>query len=172
MEDRMGKHEARETVAPAVAPRTFVVFRIGADRFALDAALVCEAVRAVWVARLPQAPDVVEGVINLRGEIVPVLDVALRFGFRERPLDARHHFIVANAGGRKVALHVDRVDELVLVDPSAIDSAGRIVAGARHVAGVARLPDGLIVIHDLEHFLTAGESEALDSALDGGEALS
>ncbi len=124
-----------------------------------------EIVRAVAIAALPGAPSVVEGVINFRGRIVPVVAPRRRFGMPEVPLHPDQHFIVANAGPRLVAMRVDRATELTTIAAQAIERAGDVVPAAPYVAGVGRLPDGLLVIHDLERFLSLDETARLDLAL-------
>ena len=144
---------------------SLVVFAIDPHRFAVRAGQVLEVVRAVAVAALPSAPRVVEGVINYRGRIVPVLDIRSRFGLPERPLDPRQHFVVAEAGPRVVALRVDRAEELLSVPSEAIEPASHTAPGSQYAEGVARLADGLIVIHDLHRFLSLDEGERTDAAL-------
>jgi purine-binding chemotaxis protein CheW len=142
-----------------------VAFTLHGERFAIRGRDVREVVRAVAVAALPDAPEVVEGVINYRGRIVPVLDVRARFGLPGRPLDATQHFILADAGPRLVALRVDQALDLLEVPADAIESAASVAPGSRRTEGVARLPDGLIVIHHLEDFLSLDEGIALDESL-------
>ncbi|MEA3246158.1 MAG: chemotaxis protein CheW [Gemmatimonadota bacterium] len=141
-------------------------FRLGAARFALAAQDVREVVRAVAIAPLPAAPPVVEGVINHRGTIAAVLDIRRRFSLASVPLRADQHFIVATAAPRTVALRVDEADELVTVAADLIEPAQRAAPDAKHVAGIARLPDGVLVIHDLATFLAHDEAVQLDAALD------
>ncbi|HEX9632700.1 MAG TPA: chemotaxis protein CheW [Gemmatimonadales bacterium] len=142
-----------------------LVFVLATDRFAVRARRVREVVRAVTVAALPDAPPVVEGAINYRGRIVPVIDTRLRVGWPSRPLDPSQHFIVADAGPRRVVLRVDQVVDLVAVAEDVIESAARATPGARYTEGIARLPDGLIVIHDLERFLSLDEGQEVDAAV-------
>lgn len=144
---------------------SLLVFTLGDARFGLHAMLVREVVRAVAIAPLPKAPAIVEGVINYRGTIVPVLDVRQRFRLDPAPLDPRQHFVVAQAGARLVALRVDRATELVTVSEASIRPAATAVPGTEYVAGIAQLPDGLLVIHDLERFLALEESEQLERAV-------
>lgn len=146
-------------------PVDLLVFALEPDRFAVSARLVQETVRAVAIAAVPDAPDVVEGAINYRGRIVPVIDVRSRFGIPSQPLAPSQHFIVAEAGPRVVVLRVDRALELISVDADAVESAERVAPGAPYIEGIARLPDGLVVIHDLERFLSLDEGRRLDSAL-------
>jgi purine-binding chemotaxis protein CheW len=142
-----------------------VVFALHGERFALQGRAVREVVRAVAVAALPDAPGVVEGVINYRGRLAPVLDVRSRFGLPPQLLDPSQHFILADAGSRLVALRVDRALDLLEVPADAIEAADSVAPGSRRTEGVARLPDGLVVIHDLERFLSLDEGNALDAAL-------
>ena len=149
----------------SAAPVQLLVFALGSERFAVRAPLVAEVVRAVAVAALPDAPPVVEGAINHRGRIVAVVDVRRRLGLASPPLDPSQHFIVADAGPRRVALRVDSAMDLVAVTEDAIESAARATPGARYTEGIARLADGLIVIHDLERFLSLDEGREVDAAL-------
>ena len=121
--------------------------------------------RAVSIAPLPKSPPIVEGVINVRGTLVPVLDIRQRFGLPSSPVSPSDHLILAEAGGRTVALRVDRAHELIPVAPHDIIPADITVPGAGMVSGLARLPDGVLVIHDLERFLSLDEAKATDKAL-------
>lgn len=149
----------------AQRPVPLLIFLLGPDRFALPTAHVREMTRAAAVARVPGAPSLVDGVLNLRGTIVPVLDVRQRFGLEPCPLEPDQHFIVAQAGPRLVALRVDRVTDLVEVDAAVIEAASRSTPAADYVAGIATLPDGVLVIADLARFLSLDEAEQLDTAL-------
>lgn len=149
-----------------MSTQQLLTFEVGASRFALPARLLHEVVRAVAIAPLPKAPPIVEGVINVRGTVVPMLDIRQRFGLSPTPVAPEQHVLIAQSGGRVVALRVDRAVDLVSVDDAAIESAARVVPGVEYVAGIAKLPDGLIVIHDLERFLSLEEAGQLDVAGD------
>jgi purine-binding chemotaxis protein CheW len=141
-----------------------LVFEVGGDLYGLPTADVREIVRAVAVTPLPGAPRVIEGVVDLRGRLVPVLDVRARFGVPPRALDPSDHFIVASAGARPVILHVDRATHIALVDESAVQSRDSLGPGAAWFAGLAHTAEGLLLIHDVAAFLSASEAEALDAA--------
>lgn len=152
--------------APAAAASiNLVLFDVSQRRIALPASVVQEVIRAVAISPLPTAPEIVEGVINFRGTVLPVIDVRPRFGFPPSPLTPDQHFIVARAGRRIVAMRVDHVVGLEQVGADEIQSADQVATGSRHVAGIARLADGAVVIQDLEHFLSLDEAAALDTAL-------
>ncbi len=145
-------------------PLQVLVFEVAGRRYGLPAEDVQELVRAVSIVPLPRAPAVVEGVINLRGRVVPVLDVRGRFRLPARPLEPGDHFIVARAGQRVVALRVDRAVDLVRLEPADVEEAGAVVPGVEYVGWVARLPHDLVLIHDLRTFLSQDEAAALDGA--------
>jgi purine-binding chemotaxis protein CheW len=140
------------------------VFDVGGQRHGLPASDVQELLRAVAVVALPRAPAGVEGIINLRGQVVPVLPLRRRFGLPARPANPADHFIVARTAGRLVALRVDRALDLVRLSPADLEQAAGLLAGTA-LGWVARLPDGLVLIHDLHNLLSREESAALADAL-------
>jgi purine-binding chemotaxis protein CheW len=98
---------------------------------------------------------------------VPVLDLRARFGLPARAVDPSEHFVIAEAGDRTVALRTDAVVGLSTVDDTALADPRGAVPSAEHVPAAARLPDGLVLIHDLRTFLSAAEAASLDRALAG-----
>jgi purine-binding chemotaxis protein CheW len=147
-----------------------LVFEVGGQRYGLPAADIREIVRAVAIVPLPKAPAIVEGIINLRGRLVPVLDLRTRFGLPAKPVEPADHLIVAWAGPRLVALRVDRATHLVRLDPAEVEDAKGVVPGVEYVAWVAKLPFDLVLIHDLRTFLSRAESVTLDEALPVSQA--
>jgi purine-binding chemotaxis protein CheW len=152
----------------AATVESVLVFQLGGRRFGLPLASVREVIRAVAMVGLPGAPPVVEGVIDLRGTAVPVLDLRARFGLPPRRLSPDDFLVTARAGERLVAVRVDAVEWLVPLDPARIDDPADLTDGVRHIAGIAHLDDGMVLIHDIETFLEQAESEALERALAGG----
>lgn len=151
--------------AVLTSTREVLVFEVGGQRYGLPSTDVRELVRAVAITPLPSAPAVIEGVVNVRGRILPVLDIRSRFHLPAKALDISDHFIVASAGSRGVILRVDRATHLALVDEAAFQAPQMLGPGADHVAGVAILDDGMVLIHDLVTFLSAAEASSLDEAL-------
>ena len=145
-----------------------LVFELDDHRYGLALDSVREIVRAVALARLPGAPAVVEGVINYRGTVVPVFDLRSRFGHAAKRLELSDHFIVAQAGEALVAVRADRADWPVDVAAADIEALDSPVTSA-HVSAVCKLPDGLVLIHDLETFLSTSESLELHAALVVGQ---
>jgi purine-binding chemotaxis protein CheW len=139
-----------------------LTFEIWHERIGIPVADVREVVRAVSIARLPRAPAVVEGVVNVRGSIVPVLDIRARFNLPRKIVEPSDHLVIAFAKRRLVAIRVDRVTDLLVLERSDVEDLAVAVPGTGLVAGVAKLHDGLLLIHDLATFLSATEAEALD----------
>jgi purine-binding chemotaxis protein CheW len=142
-----------------------VVFEAGGQRYGLPAADVREVLRAAALTPLPGAPAVIEGVLNVRGAIVTVLDLRARFRLPPKVLEPSDHLIVATAGPRVVALRADRALGLVRLAADLVEDPRRLVPGTEYVAGVAPVEDGLLLIHDLRTFLSASEAATLDDAL-------
>jgi purine-binding chemotaxis protein CheW len=142
-----------------------VVFEVGGQFYALPALDVLELVRAVAIVPLPRAPGIVEGIINLRGKLVPVLDIRSRFRLPPKPLHPNDHLLVASAGAHVVAVRADRAVNLIHLDPGDIEEAKGLVPGIDYVSWVAKLPNNLVLIHDLGTFLSRSESVELQRAL-------
>ncbi|MBV9863427.1 MAG: chemotaxis protein CheW [Alphaproteobacteria bacterium] len=141
---------------------TILVFEIAGSRLALNAAKVDRVCPAVAVAPLPQAPAVVEGIVDVAGTILPVFDLRRRFGWAAKPLDPSEHFVLAQAGSRRVLIRADRALAVSSAEVERPEAAQECLDG---LAGIARLPDGLVLIHDLAAFLSGAESEQLDVAM-------
>ena len=146
-------------------PREVLLFTLEGQRYALPMQDVRELVRAVRLTPLPQAPAVVEGLLDLRGELLPVLDMRRRFRLPARPLSTSDHLVIAQAGARRVALRVDRAEGLLALEPGQFDSSPRELPGVGYVAGALKLPDGLVLLHDLRTFLSQAEALELEEAL-------
>ena len=142
-----------------------LVFTLDDWRCALELSCVERTYRAVAITPLPDAPDVVLGIVNISGVIVPVIDIRLRFGLPSKILTPDDLFIIARASGRPAALIVDEVTGVIECSGKDITSASDIVPGIKHVEGVVRLKDGMILIHDLARFLLLEEKAALEQAL-------
>jgi purine-binding chemotaxis protein CheW len=143
----------------------YLLFTVDSARYAIAADSVLEMVRAVAVTTLPGAPVAVAGIINVRGSVVPVFDMRMRFGAPQRRVVPEDHFVLVQATGRSVALHVDTILDLEDIDANAITSATATLPSTKYVAGVAPMADGLVLIHDVDTFLSGAEAETLDTAL-------
>lgn len=147
-----------------------IAFELSGYRYGVLLTEVRELLRIPTIVPLPKAPAIVEGVVNIRGAVVPVMDVRTRFRLPKKPPQPADHLVVTQAGPRVVALRVDRVLGLEHVDPDDIQNPAAITPRAEYLAGVAKHPDGLVLIHDLGTFLADAEARDLDEALDNSSA--
>lgn len=140
-------------------------FNIAGHRAAIRTIDVIEIVRAVLPTRVERGPAVLEGVINLRGQLAPVFSLAERLGFASRALAPSDHFVVARAGRRLVALRAEGQVELLQVADDAVERTETVLTTGAPVAGLARLADGVLLVCDLPAFLSEAEGTAIDTAL-------
>jgi len=123
----------------------------------------------VEIAPLPGAPAIIEGVVNVRGSVVPVFDLRSRLGLPARPIDPAQHLVILASGARASAVRVDSVEDFVSIDDgdiaASIADSGIGSAAPRHVAGIAATADGTTIIYDLAAFLSQSEAKTLDDAL-------
>lgn len=143
-----------------------MVFRLDDQRYALTLPAVDRVVSMVAITPLPNAPDIILGVVNVQGRVIPVINVRRRFGRPERELALTDQLLVAHTARRPVALVADAVLEVIACAEQSLIAAENILPGLEHVAGVVKLTDGLILIHDLDKFLSLDEEAALDQALE------
>lgn len=142
-----------------------VVFELGEERYGLDIATVYEIIRYQPITAVPQAPAFVEGVINLRGRIIPVVDLRDRFGMREGELTKASRIVVADAGGTRLGLVVDGVSEVLMVPTDAIEPTPDVAVNADHVylRGIAKLGERLIILLSLDGLFGISERSALQA---------
>ncbi len=143
-----------------------LVFRLDERRYALPLAVAERVIRAVDVTPLPRAPAIVLGAINVHGRVLPVLNVRRRFLMPEREISPADWFLLAHTTRHTVALVIDESEGVVERPQADIVVSSQIVPGVEAFPGVVRFDDGLVLIHDLERFLSLDEARALDDAMD------
>lgn len=158
----MGDATTQRDRSPAA--RLFV-FSSDGQRYAIPLLEVDRVLPMVAVSALSEAPEVVEGVVNVRGEVVPVVDVRRRLGLPARQQGLSARLVLVRTARRVLALAVDSADGVRELDATAVASAEALISGARYVAGIAALPDGLLFIHDLDAYLSLDDERRLDAAL-------
>jgi len=143
----------------------FVLFTLDEHRYALILSAVIRVVRTVEITSLPKAPDIVRGVVNVQGLVIPVVDIRKRFRLPEREMELSDQLIIASTLGRTVALVVDAVDGVIELANQEMIPPERILSDTEYVEGVIKLEEGLVLIHDLDKFLSCEEDKKLDAAL-------
>jgi len=145
----------------------YVVFTIDDRKFGLGLSCIERILRIVEITPLPGAPEIVTGVINIQGQVVPVYNIRRRFSLPERETSLNDQLIVANASKRKVAIVADRVSGMVECPRQEIVSAADVLPGMDYVEGIIKQADGLIIIHDLDKFLSPAEKKNLTMVIKG-----
>jgi purine-binding chemotaxis protein CheW len=146
--------------------RKLVTFNLDDRKFALYVSAVQRIIRVVEVTALPKAPEIVVGIINLQGTVIPVFDIRVRFHWPAREVRINDQMIIANTAKRTVALIVDSVNDVIEIPEEEIITGGKILPNLEYVEGVVKTEDGMILIHDLESFLSLPEEKILDEALE------
>jgi purine-binding chemotaxis protein CheW len=138
-----------------------VVCQLGDESFGLDIGSVFEIIRFQECTAVPASPSFVDGVINLRGRIIPVVDMASRFGLRRSETTKSTRIIVAGTTGMRVGLVVDAVTEVLMVSDDAVEETPNVAAGydSAYIRGIAKLSEELVILLDL-HALFADQIAA------------
>lgn len=134
-----------------------VAFNLGDEEFGVDIMQVQEIIRMQEVTRIPQAPDFVKGVINIRGKIIVVVSLDKCLGLESKETDEHSRIIVVEVGGSVVGMVVDSVSEILSIQESSIEPAPDIIASkinADYLKGVGKLENRLLILLDLEKILT------------------
>ncbi|MGI6484883.1 MAG: chemotaxis protein CheW [Tepidanaerobacteraceae bacterium] len=143
--------------------RQFVEFKLGEETYGVDILQVKTIERMMPITRVPKAPQFVEGVINLRGDIVTVIDLKKRFDLPKREETDNTRIIIVNVEDITVGMIVDSATEVIQLPQNAIEMAPSIVAGidADFLQGVGKIGDKLLIILDLLKILKPDEIEQL-----------
>ncbi len=136
-----------------------VSFKIGSEEFGVDILEVQEINRMVEITKVPQAPHYVEGVINLRGKVIPIVDLRKRFNLELKEYDKNTRIVVVDIEGNIMGLVVDSVSEVLRLSSSTIEPAPEIVTGinSEYIKGVAKLEDRLLIFLDLSKVIDMNE---------------
>lgn len=160
---------AREEKKPVEATEHLVTFILGNEEYGLDVRLVQEVIRLTEITPVPRAPDFVKGVINLRGRIIPVVDLRRKLALGEVDASARTaRVVVARLRDRLVGLLVDGASQVLKVPVSLIEPAPEEVleVDADYIRGVAKLANRLVILMDLARVLSLEGHEAPPEGLE------
>jgi len=143
-----------------------VGFRIGRETFGLPIAMVREIIRVPDITAVPNAPDYIEGVINLRGRIIPVVDLRKRFGEKSFEPDKKNRVVVVELERRAIGLIVNSASEVLRIPPSEIEQPHNVFQEGEleYITGVGKLKGRLVLLLDLHRVLQRGELRHLDEA--------
>lgn len=147
-------------------------FALAGESYALPILKVREIQAEATITRIPKAPPFMPGVINLRGAIVPILELRVRFSLGEAPDDTRPVIVIVEVQGRTLGIRVDSVSDVLDLDPAAIKPAPELGAqtalGREFIAGLTSLPEAtgagtMLILLDLDHLLSESELMTMES---------
>ena len=143
-----------------------VGFRIGNEMYGVRIGAVREIVRVPEITAVPSAPDNIEGVINLRGKIIPVMDLRKRFGLTEITTDKKNRILVVELDNKLLGLIVNSASEVLKIPPSEVEAPGSVFADGEsgYVTGVGKLKGRLIILLDIAKLLHGPEYKRFEEA--------
>ena len=153
-----------QATATREATREVLVFVLGAEEYGVDILKVQEIRGYEKVTPIPSAPEYLKGVVNLRGTIVPVIDMRVKFGMSEPRYDAFTVVIILRLAHRVIGIVVDAVSDVVALAHDEVKSAPQLgtVVDASFIAGLATQNDRMVLLLDIEKLLSSGELNLLN----------
>jgi purine-binding chemotaxis protein CheW len=142
-----------------------VVFTLDEQLYALPLPVVIKVIHAVEIRHLPKVPEIITGIINVKGQIIPVVDIRKRLDLATHVINPDDRLIIADTGKREIAILVDTVTGIRDLAPSQQSETKETLPFAKYIKGVAKINDELILIYDLEQFLSLDEGKELEQVL-------
>jgi len=142
-----------------------VTFKLGTEEFGVDILKVQEINKMMNITKIPNAPAFFEGVINLRGKIIPIVDLRKRLGFKEQPYDKSTRIIVVELEGLVLGFIVDSVSEVLRIPENTIEPPPSMVAGieSEYIEGVGKLDDRLLILLELKKVFSSPERKDIEN---------
>jgi len=149
-----------------------VSFMVGTEEFAIPILSVQEINRMMQITKVPQSPEFIEGVINLRGKIIPVMDMRKRFGLGAAEENSDERIIVVEVSDRVIGFTVDRVNEVLRISSGIVEPPPTLVCGidSDYVEGVGKLDDRLLILLNLERLFSGDELELMEQAAQAADS--
>jgi purine-binding chemotaxis protein CheW len=145
-----------------------VVFELGSELFGVNIGSVESIIKIQAITKMPHSPDFVEGVTNLRGKVLPVIDLRKRFGLNDKQADKNSRIIVVNDNGTEVGMIVDGVSEVLTVSDQTVEAAPVITTSVNSsfITGLAKIDQRIIILLDLGKILSVQEQSNLQFSLE------
>ena len=157
MEEVKDRHEIEAELNQLIS------FMVGEEEYGLDILRVKEVIRIREITRLPQAPSFVKGIINLRGDVIPIIDLRDKFGLEHREYTAMTRVIVVDVDGKLVGMVVDAASQVVRIPADQIEPPPPIAGGlsVEYIRGVGKLDERLIILLQIDRILSTEEKVEL-----------
>ena len=166
--DQQTGHRASRAAAAAAPASEFLTFRLGAESYGIEILKVQEIRGYENPTAIANAPDFIKGVINLRGVIVPVLDLRIKFRLSEATYDEFTVAIILNVAGRVVGVVVDSVSDVLTLAADSIRPAPEFASAAfdtKYITGLGTVDDRMLIMLDIEKLMTGADMALVDSAI-------
>jgi purine-binding chemotaxis protein CheW len=136
--------------------KQLVIFELGTENFGIDIASVEGINKMLEITKIPQSPAYMEGITNLRGSVLPVIDLSNRFGMPMQERNNETRIVVANIDGLKVGMIVSAVSEVLTIDDSIIEPPPPLASSinSEYIVGVAKIDKRLVILLDLSKVLS------------------
>jgi purine-binding chemotaxis protein CheW len=146
-----------------MAELQYVVFRLGQERFCVDISNVSAITEYREITKVPNAPRYIEGVVSLRGDIIPVVNLKKRFDIEETELTQETRIVNINFNGKDIGFLVDEASQVLRITDDFIEPAPEIIKGKdrEYISGIAKIEDKIAIVLDLEHVFNADERRAV-----------
>ncbi|MGD0570040.1 MAG: chemotaxis protein CheW [Candidatus Sulfotelmatobacter sp.] len=162
-ERKSAAHEPRKTQAELLQ---LVGFRVGGEEFGINILRVQEIIRSQPLTRVPDSPEFMEGVMNLRGKIIPVIALRKRFGLEIIPADKQNRIVVVEIQRMVLGFIVDAVSEVLSIQADSVEPPPRLsVIGREYVSGVGKLGDRLLILLDADRLFSGLEEGMMGGAV-------
>ena len=140
-----------------------VTFNVNKEKFGVDILKVKEIIRMVEITKVPNTPIFVDGVINLRGKVIPIINIRRRFGMQKVENDSNTRIIISELESKTIGFIVDEVNEVLRIPKSSTEAPPEIIAGidAKYITSIGIWNKQMIILLDLDKILSTSEQEAL-----------
>jgi len=157
---------ALDQAAAETAMREFLTFRLGGEEYGIDILRVQEIRGVDAMTRIANTPSFIKGVIDLRGVIVPIVDLRVKFAFEHAAYDAFTVVIILNVGSRVVGIVVDSVSDVITLSDQQVKPPPEFSAavGSNYITGIGRVDEHTIILIDIEQLMTSAEMQLVDQA--------
>ncbi|GAC1659227.1 MAG: chemotaxis protein CheW [Vulcanimicrobiaceae bacterium] len=142
-----------------------VSFHLGSEEYGVDISQVQEIIRMVDITHVPRAPHFMEGVINLRGQLIPIIDLRTRFGMNRTSHTKNTRIVVTEIATKRVGIIVDSVSEVLNLPIENVEEAPEMIAGVgtEYISGVGKVGERLIILLDLQKVISTQEKQDLET---------
>ena len=152
-----------DNATTTMAEQQLVVFDLAGECYGVDIGKVSEIIRTQKITRVPRTTEAVEGVINLRGKIIPVVDLRMMFGLEAGEKNKENRIVVVDIDGQDIGITVDAVTEVLRIAAESVEPPSSIIttADTDYLLGIAKLDEKMVILLDLDRVLTHRQSAEL-----------